>query len=68
MAVHGPALISKQGIPEATASPPTGRCQEQAALELGFSFQKLSVPWGTILLKDWLLENCPEETQPGFLA
>lgn len=26
------------------------------------------MPSGTIILKEWLLENCPEEMQAGFLA
>lgn len=63
-----PPWFLNKVLPRPLRLQPTGQCQEQAALEFGFSFQKPSVPWGTILLKDWLLENCPEEKQPGFLA
>lgn len=45
-----------------------GRRQEQAAPRFGLSFQTPSLPLGTIILKDWLLENCPEEMQASFLA
>lgn len=55
-------------MPKATRGSTTGRCQEWAALDFGFRFQKPSVPSGTIILKEWLLENCPEEMQAGFLA
>lgn len=46
-------------------SPLPRPCQEQAARELGFSFQQSPTTLGTILLRDWLSENSPEEMQPG---
>lgn len=49
-------------------SPLPRLCQDQAARELGFSFQQSPTTLGTILLRDWLSENSPEEMQPGFLA